>query len=359
MQHLRLSVIVFIISFLSINHKTHAQYKQQILFPNDSSFVLINELVQNFKPLQVLDYSQARVKMYQQIYNENDSVSCVYTKHTLYLSPASSDPIGYLSKNGNSNGINCEHTFPQSKGAETGNARSDMHHLFPSRAAVNEARSNYPFGEISDSKTDDWYYKSFSQTNKPSQFIDEYSESINGLFEPREDHKGNVARAIFYFFTMYELQADRSFFEGMKITLCDWHLKDPVDSLEWTRSQIIATYQSQKPNPFVLDCSLAKRSYCSTHNACQITTTSNSINTQNIDCHPNPFQDQIVIVFAEPSNLYEIILLDLFGNRIHQTSLSSHPNQSILHTENLPAGYYQLIIKDPRNNLFRKSLIKI
>ncbi|MBP8726524.1 MAG: endonuclease [Saprospiraceae bacterium] len=239
-----------------------AQFRQVVLYPGDSAFALIQKLVDAYKPLVVLDYSTARTKMYTQIYNQDDSVACVYSGHHLYLDPQSPDPIGYLSKNGNDNGINCEHSFPQSKGADWGNARSDMHHLFPTRAEVNEARSNFPFAEIIDSKTETWYYRSFGINRKPSENIDDYSESIQGYFEPREDHKGNVARAIFYFFTMYELQADRNFFESMRQTLCQWHLADPVDSLEWARSHVISTYQENKANPFVLDCSLARRCFC-------------------------------------------------------------------------------------------------
>ena len=118
------------------------------------------------------------------------------------LNPNDPNPIGTLIRNGSSSGINTEHTFPQSKGARNGNARSDMHHLFPARAGVNEARSNYPFGEIKDSRTDRWYYKAITKRSIPTVGIDEYSESIRGLFEPREDHKGNVARAMFYFYTI-------------------------------------------------------------------------------------------------------------------------------------------------------------
>lgn len=239
-----------------------AQFRQVVIYPGDSSYALIQKLVDAYKPLVVLDYSTARTKMYTQIYNQDDSVACVYSGHHLYLDPLSPDPIGYLSKNGNDNGINCEHSYPQSKGADWGNARSDMHHLFPTRAAVNEARSNFPFAEIVDSKTETWYYRSFGINRKPSENIDGYSESIQGYFEPREDHKGNVARAVFYFFTMYELQADRNFFESMRQTLCQWHLADPVDSLEWSRSHLIGSYQEDKANPFVLDCSLARRCFC-------------------------------------------------------------------------------------------------
>lgn len=336
-----------------------AQFKQIIIFPNDTSFVLINKLVQEYKPASVLDYSNARLKMYQEIYNIHDSVSCVYTNHTLYLSPASSDPIGYLSKNGNVNGINCEHSFPQSKGADAGNARSDMHHLFPARAAVNEARSNYPFGEIADQKTDNWFYKSFVQTTIPTQQIAEYSESINGLFEPREDHKGNVARAIFYFFTMYELQADRSFFEGMRPTLCDWNLKDPTDSLEWTRTYLIAKYQDQKPNPFVLDCSLAKRSYCNQSSNCSQISASDALEQIVISISPNPFNTFIQVNTSINLNAIDCTLYNSLGFRVYHSVLNLKDTGTILNLDELSPGYYFAVFSNSKNQILKRlSLIK-
>ena len=47
----------------------------------------------------------------------------------------------------------------------------------------------------------------------PNQFIDEYSEvdNDNEKFEPREDVKGNIARSMFYFYTIYNNVADQNF----------------------------------------------------------------------------------------------------------------------------------------------------
>ena len=70
---------------------------------------------------------------------------------------------------------------------------------------------------------------------------------------------------MFYFYTMYKAQADlanSTFFEAQRETLCLWHYADPVDSLEWARTFLIAGFQQGKPNPFVLDCTLPERSYC-------------------------------------------------------------------------------------------------
>jgi len=351
----KIYILLFLFSFIQVK----AQYKHIDVFLNDSSFQLINKLVNAYKPITVLDYSQARVKMYTEIYNLDDSVSCIYTKHTLYLDPASSDPIGYLIKNGDPNGINCEHTFPQSKGADEGNAKSDMHHLFPARAAANEARSNFPFGDIKDDITMEWFYRSNSQSTKPNQFIDEYSESINGLFEPREDFKGNVARAVFYFFTMYELQADRIFFERMKPVLCNWHIADPVDSLEWERTFQIANYQEQKPNPFVLDCSLAKRSYCQTPIQCMNPIANEDIILHPVHVYPNPIGDEINIILENNLQGFEFILMDITGKPMLRIPLKSDQKIFHLNVESLTQGTYLYMIVSQKGNLRRGIVVKL
>lgn len=356
MKSTTIGLAIFLFSMIN---PVEAQYKQIEIFSQDSSFQLINKLVHAYKPITVLDYGQARVKMYTEIFNQNDSVSCIYTKHILYLNPATSDPIGYLIANGNPNGINCEHTYPQSKGANDGNAKSDMHHLFPSRAAVNEARSNFPFGDVNDAQTMEWFYKSQSQFTIPNKNIEEYSESMDGLFEPREDVKGNIARAVFYFFTMYELQADRNFFERMKLTLCDWHLTDPVDSIEWERTFQIANYQDQKPNPFVLDCSLTKRSYCMSHTLCQKIVTNYDLRFEEILIYPNPFHEEILLTLKELTDDLEIEFIDMIGNPVPSTKIHTTLNAILINTEQLLPGYYLLILKN-RHKIFRsKILLKV
>jgi endonuclease I len=163
------------------------------------------------------------------------------------------------------NGIDTEHTWPQSKGA-MGQARSDMHHLYPTRREVNSSRGSDPFAEIPDAETDRWFRKNQMLTSIPTSNIDEYSEKddIASLFESREDHKGNVARAMFYFYTMYKQEAnsaDPTFFPLQKDILYDWHRTDPVDSLESARTSLIATYQEGIKNPFIIDSSLVRRAY--------------------------------------------------------------------------------------------------
>lgn len=236
---------------------------QQIIFPDVYGQDLLDSLVAEYKPVITLSYGGARDVMYALLDNQNDSLSCVYTDYTIYVPFNAPNPRSYT--NGASPIINAEHTFPQSKGA-TGPARRDLHALYPTNEIANSARSSYPFDEIPDPATDRWYLgTNVINGTIPSTRIDEYSElDFSTRFEPREDHKGNVARSMFYFYTMYRHKADSAdfgFFDMQKTVLRQWSNLDPVDSRELTRTNGIATYQSGKPNPFVLDTTLIGRAY--------------------------------------------------------------------------------------------------
>ena len=336
-----ITLVTFLI--LSVQEKIYCQYHQEVL-PDLTGIELLDALVNQYKPVNVLSYSQARRQMYTKIYNTNDSLECVYSGHKLYVSQNDPDPIQTLIMNGSPNGINCEHTFPQSMGAGDGNARSDMFHLYPCRSEVNSARGNYPFDEINDSSTDRWFINNTEQSFIPNANIDAFSEQIEGKFEPKETHKGNVARAMFYFFTMYKNQANASFFNQQKDVLCEWHLMDPVDSLEWFRAQEIALFQDGKVNPFILDCSLLKRSYCTESEDCEIISSSKapfSKESVQIAVYPNPVDLYYVISF-ELNQPYQLkgTLLDISGRKVHQ----------MINT-NLFSGQYEITIEEGLSGL--------
>jgi endonuclease I len=226
---------------------------------------LIDALVENYKTTEVLSYNNARDTLYARIDNSNDTVYAVYTHFSKYLPPGV-DPTQSLFNGGAEDAINTEHTWPRSKGAQDGTlGHSDMHHLFATRMNVNGLRANDPFKEINDSQTNRWFYLDMEMNNIPSNDIDDYSEWTSGVFEPREDHKGNVARAMMYFYTMYRDNVDNSdpqYFEIQREDLCFWHYFDPADDSETLRNEKIAFYQGGKINPFIEDCTLAGRTYC-------------------------------------------------------------------------------------------------
>ncbi|MCC9167358.1 endonuclease [Pontibacter harenae] len=198
---------------------------------------------------QVLDYSTARGKMYNYIDNYNNKVTCVYSGYQEdkpYSETSTSTSVGI---------INCEHTVPQSWFDQAERMRTDIHHLFPTHTTWNADRGSDPFAEIPDHQTVKWIRGADWQSAIPASNIDEYSEDTNSQFEPREDHKGNLARSIFYFYTMHEGQS----FDAGKgnisavadiNTLYQWHQQDPVDERERERNDRIQVAQGNR-NPYI------------------------------------------------------------------------------------------------------------
>ena len=230
---------------------------QTIIGPGLTRESLFNYLSTNYKTSTTLGYNQARDVMYSIIDLEDDNtLKGIYTNYTITIDP-NQDPRPQT----NAQNMNCEHSWPQSMGAGSEPQKSDLHHLYPCRGNVNSSRGNKPYAEIDDNDTDKWWRFDYYETSIPSQYIDEFSEvdNDNGKFEPREVVKGNIARGMFYFFTIYNDEADHNFFEEQKDFLNLWHKQDPVDDIELARTLSIASYQDDIVNPFVIDSTLVKR----------------------------------------------------------------------------------------------------
>lgn len=170
-----------------------------------------------------MSYGQAKDVMFGKVDNENGEVCCVYSD--LFCIRTSKTP--------NHNQMNAEHTWPQSKGA-TGVAKSDLHHLFPTVSKINSARSNYPFCNVVTVK---WEMNG-SKVGRDSKGTT--------CFEPPEIHKGNVARAMFYFSIRYNKGIDADQEEVLR----SWHRESPVDRAEEERHAGIVRHQ-QNENYFI------------------------------------------------------------------------------------------------------------
>ena len=182
----------------------------------------LHQLVKNH---HYLGYDSARREMFGDVDNDNGYVDCVYTGKV-------------VKTNGipNSNIMNCEHTWPQSKfgGGESTSKKSDLYHLYPTDSKANSRRSSYNFGNVVNVKWSDGGSKLGTDKNRKT------------VFEPKDDHKGNVARSLFYFSVRYKI-AIPDFEEEV---LREWHELDPVDEEELMRNCQIEDLQRNR-NPFI------------------------------------------------------------------------------------------------------------
>ena len=247
----------------------------QTLFPGLTGSDLLSALEATYAPVSVASSNGSKDFLYSVVNAETragvDGVAGVYTDYFVpFDCSPSCDPSQDVFNDGS--GINQEHVWPRSQGTGSGLAERDMHHLFPSRVQVNSDRGSLPFGDSDDALTDRWYLDDQSTTTAPPLATRNlWSERIEDIvFEPREDRKGDIARALFYVYTMYgpegTNQVSTSFFAGMQDTLLAWHHADPPTAEDVARSERVANYQTTGSgedaiNPFVVDASLASRAF--------------------------------------------------------------------------------------------------
>lgn len=320
--------------------------------------------MQEYSVTKPLGYSGARDRMYGSIDNVNGQIIGVYTGFTI----TANNRTDAFNK-----GINTEHTWPQGLFDSDEPMRGDIHHLFPTRIEANSARSNYPFDEIPDNQTDKWFYLSNESSSIPSSNIDDYSELDSGrAFEPREDFKGNVARAIFYFWTIYQNKAvvkdDASFFNGMKDVLYDWHRLDPVDEAEWNRSLGAEQAQGNR-NPFVHDSTLVERAYFGGEAVSnELSESANQTSPTQLTLlqnYPNPFNPSTLISFkTEEPGQVKLEIYTMLGQQVGvliDGHLSAGWHRIPFNAQNLPSGMYYYRLTDGINNTSytrRMTLIK-
>lgn len=225
-----------------------------LLFGGMEGESLRQTLREHFAPDQVLGYDLARDSMYAALDLGADGfVRGVYTGFGVELT-GSGTPRSEMT----AGGIDAEHTWPQSKGAGTGNAQSDLHHLFPSKSNVNSARGNLPFGELTPGNTIRWYRDAGSVTTTPSDDLGTYSRLGTQRFQPRDVHAGVAARAILYFFATYESLADLFFLTEQMETVERWSREFAPTPAEVRRTYRISQWQGNV-NPFIFDSTLATR----------------------------------------------------------------------------------------------------
>ena len=304
---------------------------QETVFPGLVGEQLLDSLRAHYTPFRTLGYGLARDRLYQYEQDTDGELCGVYTGYCVELTPGADPSTDAFDK-----GINAEHTWPQSFGAADEPGRSDMHNLFPARDDVNSARGNKPFGEIPDPQTTTWYRGSASQSAIPTTEVDEWSEDRSGEFEPREAHKGNAARAVFYFYTIYPgviTSSGDAFFDGMRPDLLTWNDTDPADDEERARSAWIATQQVTE-NPFVLDGTLARRAF-----APETVAAEDGPAALVVAVYPNPSAGRVTVE-AEGARELRAEVVDLLGRRVRLAAAAPGAGRLSLDLGDTPVGVY-------------------
>lgn len=172
-------------------------------------------------------------------------------------------------------GCNIEHSFAKSWwGGAKNDAYKDCYHLNPSNSTANSARSNYPLGvPEKDIKT--------SGSLKIGLRHHEALNTDHYVFEPKDEYKGDFARAYFYMATCYGKDKNGNIdnvctaYNGWRLdnkdvgskfamqndnylefqpweqeVLITWHRQDPVSVKEIKRQDAVSNFQHNR-NPFI------------------------------------------------------------------------------------------------------------
>ncbi len=192
---------------------------------------------------RVLGYDNARDSMYSYVEDpdNDDLLADIYTGRVARV---------YNRPSADTANFNTEHSWPQSRGADDDPAMSDIHHLFPSDEIANTRRSNHPFGVVVGTVS---YTSPDPDSDGDVSKLGLNADSVL-VFEPRNAKKGDIARAIFYFYTRYRLRPTEGFeldnFNIEEATLIQWHNADPPDAFERQRNSLAFRAQGNR-NPFV------------------------------------------------------------------------------------------------------------
>ena len=172
-------------------------------------------------------------------------------------------------------GYNREHLVPQSVFDERTPQRSDRHHLFLADGKVNQIRSSYPFGETDATNG----FSGLSNANKAlGQFGVAASGYTGNVYEPDDEYKGDVARAVLYMVIRYatsdvcktyggsanaypvttwsnamfssSLNTNYGLSDKAKTVFLAWHRADPVSPKEVARNNGVEAKQGNR-NPFI------------------------------------------------------------------------------------------------------------
>ena len=194
-------------------------------------------------------------------YENNGTLLDIYSEK-----PSGPDSYEYSSTSqqcGNYSGegscYNREHIVPQSVFNSNYPMYSDAHFVLPSDGYVNGKRSNYPFGKVNAAS-----WTSTNGSKLGSNLNSGYSAGYIGtVFEPIDEFKGDVARAILYFatryqdvvsgfsFDMFDGSSTKVFTETFKSILLTWNTLDPVSAYEIAKNnQIYYSFQGNR-NPFI------------------------------------------------------------------------------------------------------------
>ena len=212
---------------------------------NRCGTALLTAVQQVVRGQRLLGYTAARDSLYAFVDRGNGSaITDLYTGRVV--------PQVTTRASAAANGINTEHVWPRSRGAELDPALSDLHHLFSSDETANSQRSNFPFGAVRGTVL--WTSPNPPVPGDVSRLGYANGNSGQIVFEPRPSRRGDVARALLYFYTRYDTQRPSGYslanFVFERDLIIAWAREDAPDAWERARNDAVQRAQGNR-NPYI------------------------------------------------------------------------------------------------------------
>lgn len=299
---------------------------------------------------------------YRDNYYENDgSLLDIYSEKPLgadsYEYTSVSQQCGNYSGEGSC--YNREHIMPQSVFNSNYPMYSDAHFVLPTDGYVNGQRGNFPFGVVNSAS-----YTSSNGSKKGANLNSGYSAGYTGtVFEPIDEFKGDVARALLYFATRYQNEVTGWTYDMFNNTnnqvytntflniLITWHLQDPVSAYEIAKNNAVYNFQNNR-NPYIDHPEYVCQIWTT---QCAALTTQDFVSLDTVSVYPNPSNDHKINIETEIA-LDEIQLININGQLL-QVIKNPQISNNIYSIENLPEGFYLLRLSTDNQSITKKIII--
>ena len=208
---------------------------------------------------------------------ESDDVNTV--DYTNKLKPKTTKPDG---TKGSDISIDKEHIWAKNHGFKVTKdgkdtfekgAPTDLHHLVPADGSTNSnGHNDYFYGEVKDKSTAKISYCYYADGTSAISGYTGLDSNGNTVFEPTDEWKGDIARALLYMATRYGIELDpntqaepylvfddngsddNTTFHGYHpnlSTYLKWNKEDPVSEFEFHRNNLIYKNVQKNRNPYV------------------------------------------------------------------------------------------------------------
>ncbi len=326
------------------------------------------------------NYDETMVKLFtaRDTTNGQKVITCVYSgEQYIYNEPLT---WGYMSRE-HSYCHNWMPTNPADGSAAAPNnverkEYNDQHHLFPTNQNdVNAQRSNLPMGEV---VTPD--------ANSP-YLLAKWGNDINGhpVFEPRNQHKGDFARAVMYMATAYNGQNNafgapmnwkfRNPISGTinygqdQNLIKKWHFQDLPDAYEISRNDFLDSLQGNR-NPFI--DSVRYACYIDFSNMTWLSTPSapcpasvgikENVTTQfEYVLAPNPTSGEFYLMIdAKIAEKFNLDIMDIAGRSVYKRNVDvvNGFNNVVVNDLKLQSGVYFVNLSYKNEKITRKLIIQ-